>query len=312
MANIITLTLNPALDVTYKLDRLNCNSVNIVSDKWLHPGGKGINVAKVLAAMGADPICWTLLGGYTGDLILELLKPQPFKVEYLQLNSVSRQNIKLHVNSSYTEINETGPHISAKELEEFEEQFFPFLSQAKILVLSGSLPQSIPDDYYARLTVEAERQGLQVILDTSGEPLRQGLTAGPFLVKPNREELESLLNIKLKTSEQIVKSARETVALGAKNVLVSMGAQGAVLVNADGAWESRPPEVRVSSPLGAGDSMVAGCAAYLASTANHDYRQMLQEATAAGTAAVEQPGSHEPDRRRIKQLLTEVIVSNWH
>ncbi len=308
MLSIITLTLNPALDITYQLDELDPQQVNKVTAKWLHPGGKGINVAKVLAALGEEPVCWTMLGGYTGNQILELLEPQPFPVKHLKIGSVSRQNIKLQVQGRYIEINEPGPVIIKAELKAFEDLFFPSLVKAKILVLSGSLPQGIPDDYYARLILEAGKLGLKVILDTSGEPLRQALASGVFLVKPNRSELEALLGRELPTPVEIVEGARQVVAAGAKNVLVSLGGQGALLVNDGGVWESKPPRVHLTSPLGAGDSMVAGCAAYLARTEDYNYPQMLREATAAGTAAVEKPGSLEPDQQRIRELLGEVIV----
>lgn len=310
MAAILTLTLNPALDVTYLLDELCPHQVNKVRDKWEDPGGKGINVSKVLAALGKESLCWTLLGGSIGRHILELLRLQSFTVRSVSIAGPTRQNIKLQVGGQHIEINEPGPQISAEEIARFEEEFFPDLAQAKVLVLSGSLPQGIPHDYYARLIEKGTQLGLRVILDTSGEPLRRGVAAGPILVKPNRAELEGLLNTKLTGTEEIIAGARQVVAMGAENVLVSLGAQGAVLVNSRGVWESRPPKVRMISPLGAGDSMVASCAACMAAAEYTDSR-MLKFATAAGTAAVEQPGSREPEWKRIEEIMAEVVIKEW-
>lgn len=310
MAAILTLTLNPALDVTYQLEELNPHQVNKVRDKWEDPGGKGINVSKVLAALGQDSLCWTMLGGAIGDHVLELLSLQPFTVRNVRIAGPTRQNIKLQVGDQHIEINEPGPRINAEEIARFQGEFLADLAQAKVLVLSGSLPRGIPHDYYARLIEKGNEHGLRVILDTSGEPLRRGLEARPVLVKPNRAELESLLNTKLAGTEEVIAGALQVVAMGAENVLVSLGAQGAVLVNSRGIWQSRPPKVRMASPLGAGDSMVASCAACMA-VAEYTDSRMLKFATAAGSAAVEQPGSREPEWKRIEELVSEVIIREW-
>ena len=310
MTAILTLTMNPALDVTYELDELSLHQVNKVKNKWEDPGGKGINVSKVLAALDQETLCWTLLGGPVGEQVLNLLRQQPFSVQHVSIAGATRQNIKLKVGKQHIEINEPGPRISSKEITRFEKKFVADLLRAKVLVLSGSLPLGIPVDYYAHLIEKGSRSGLKVILDTSGEPLRQGLAAGPVLVKPNRAELEDLLNIQLAGSAEIVAAARQVVAMGAENVLVSLGSEGAILVNSRGSWESRAPRVNLVSPLGAGDSMVASCAACMAAAEYTDSR-MLQIATAAGTAAVEQPGSREPEWKRIEELVAEVVVKEW-
>lgn len=311
MTAILTLTMNPALDIIYRLDELYPHQVNKVRDKWEHPGGKGINVSKALAALGQESLCWTLLGGTAGDHFLDLLRPQPFAVRSVRIDGPTRQNIKLKVGSNHYEINEPGPRITPAEIRRFEDKLFPDFAAAKVLVLAGSLPLGVPDSYYARLIEIGADMGLKVVLDTSGPPLRQGLAAGPLLVKPNRAELEELLGLRLAETEAVISAARRVVAMGAKNVLVSLGAQGAVLVNAQGAWESQAPQVKLVSPLGAGDSMVASCAASLAA-AEYTDSHMLQIATAAGTAAVEQPGSRGPEWKRIKELVSEVVIKRWN
>lgn len=256
---IVTVTLNPALDCYLVPKTWVPGGENRYEELRLLPGGKGINVSLLLAGLGTPSLAMGIAAGFTGRELCAMLDRAGCPHDFLLLDQgLTRLNLKLLPNGQpETAFNGAGPAISPETLARLEEKLRA-LEAGDALVLSGSLPGGLPEDTYARLA-KAAPPGVDVALDASGKALELGVQAGVFLVKPNLGELEEWRGRPLKSEEEILACAREVQAMGARNVLVSMGAQGALLLTEEGQTLRRKAlPGREVSAVGAGDSMVAG------------------------------------------------------
>ncbi|MBQ7959795.1 MAG: 1-phosphofructokinase [Clostridia bacterium] len=255
---IYTLTLNPSIDYISKLDSLKIGLVNRSCGEELVPGGKGINVSRVLKNLGTDSCALGFVGGFTGEFIEKALQNIEIKTDFLYIeNGISRINLKLKAEEE-TEINSSGPQISQKE----KDALLKRLEKAEngdIFVLAGSVPKGFGKDFYAEITKIAASKNIKVVVDAEGELLLNTLFFNPFLIKPNNFELEEILGRKLFSKEDIVEGARELLKKGAENVLVSLGKDGGIFVSSDGkAYFCPSPKGALKNSTGAGDSVVAG------------------------------------------------------
>ncbi len=307
---IYTLTLNPSLDYVVSVDNFTCGKVNRTTEELLYPGGKGINVSMVLSNLGIKSTALGFVAGFTGEKLLSLLEEKQVTTDFVPVNNgMTRINVKLrnmkneiageskcqetnsNANSSSememqieeTEVNSMGPAIEDRELSELFQKL-ERLEKDDILVLAGSVPKSIPSTIYMDIMETLQNKGIHIVVDATGELLKNVLKYRPFLIKPNNHELGGLFGKTILEIEEIVVCAKELQQMGARNVLVSMAGDGAILIAEDGTvYKSDAPKGIVKNSVGAGDSMVAGfLAGYLQSG---DYRQALKVGVCTGSAS---------------------------
>lgn len=253
---IYTLTLNPAVDYYMSLDEFKLGGLNSLKDGYTLPGGKGINVSKVLKNFSVESIAVGFAGGFTGDYIRKHLEEYEIENFFVNVKENTRINIKLKVEDSETEIAGKSPTITSEN----ENELLEFFNQVKtddIVVLSGSVPKSLKNDIYKKM-IERFPKGVKVILDTRGEAFVEGLKAGVFLTKPNNHELEEFFNKSLSTIDEIVEAGKNLIKMGSENVLISLGKDGSILITSENVYIGNAPKGKLISSVGAGDSMVAG------------------------------------------------------
>lgn len=279
---IYTVTLNPSIDYTVELDKLTAGSLNRCREDYITFGGKGLNVSAILSELGIPTKALGFCAGSTGRLIAEQLSAAGIESDLVELSSGnSRINVKIKAQEE-TEINAKGPDISHEELE----QFFEKLSQVTdgdTLVLAGSIPESVSDDIYEQILSRLSDKSIRTVVDAQGKLLANVLRFEPFLIKPNIFELENLFGESISSDEQVTELARSLRSAGARNVLVSMGQNGSLLVDSNYVVHRLGVcSGNVVSSVGAGDSMVAGFLAGCEKT--DDYEFSLRLATACGGA----------------------------
>lgn len=255
---IYTLTLNPSIDYIVGLDDLETGKVNrAVYDKIL-PGGKGINVSIVLKNLGTDSCALGFVGGFSGDYIKKAVEEHGVKTDFVTLKkATSRINIKIKAEEE-TEINAKGPEISENEVEILMDKIRN-INDGDVLVLAGSVPKGFGKDFYSEIMKELSSKNIKIIVDAEGELLKNTLQYKPFLIKPNNFELEGIFGVKIDSKEETVKYAKELRKMGARNVIVSLGGDGGILVSEDGkVFFTEAPRGKVVNTTGCGDSVVAG------------------------------------------------------
>ncbi len=299
---IYTVTFNPAIDYNIKVDNLLPGGVNRTSKETFYYGGKGINVSLILNQLGVENIAYGFVAGFTGREIEHGLKQCGVKTDFIILpDGISRINIK--IKSAYeTEINGLGPDIPENAIKELFEKLDK-IKNGDILILAGSIPKTLPSDIYEQIMEKLQNREVGFVVDATNELLLNVLKYHPFLIKPNNFELGEIFNRVLKDDEEIEFCARELQKQGARNVLVSMGGNGAMLVAEDGKqYRIGVIDGTVKSTVGSGDSMVAGfISGYLE---KRDYQYALELGTAAGSATAfsDGLGSYEDIIENLKKI----------
>ncbi|MEU5161349.1 1-phosphofructokinase family hexose kinase [Streptomyces sp. NPDC020875] len=302
---ILTVTLNAALDITYRVPVLTPRATHRVSDVVERPGGKGINVARVLAALGRDTVVTGFAGGPTGTVLRKLLAPLAPYDALVPVAGASRRTVTV-VDSAddgrdTTRFNEPGPLVSPEEWARFVGVYEALLKDAEAVALCGSLPPGIHVGAYAELVRRAHAHDVPVVLDTDGEPLRRGIAARPDLVKPNADELARLTG-----AREPVRAVLGARRRGAHAVVASFGPDGLLAATADGVWRAAPPAPVRGNPTGAGDSAVAALLTGLVDGV--PWPERLVRAVALATATVLAPVAGEFDAAAYERLLTDVTV----
>jgi 1-phosphofructokinase len=299
---IVTLTLNPSVDRTVEVEELARGEVMRALGVRVDPGGKGINVSRALATHGLPTRAVVTVGGAEGEHLVTLLRGTGIEIVPVRIRGAIRSNITVvEPDGTTTKFNEPGAQLSAEELDAVFAAVKDAVKSAEWLVASGSLPPGTPATVYADLVRSLAGSGTSVAIDTSGPALEAVLSAGPTLVKPNREELAEVAGRQLPTIADVVEAAIRLRELGAGTVLASLGADGAVLVDDQGAVHGQTPAVPPLSSVGAGDAMLAG---FLAGGAKG--AAALIEALAWGAAAVLQPGSGMPSPNDIDRATVRL------
>ena len=279
---IYTITFNPSLDYIANCEDFRLGETNRTSRELLYPGGKGINVSIVLSNLGIDTTALGFLAGFTGKEIKILVIEKGIRNEMIPVsNGFSRINVKLK-SKEETELNGMGPIIDEKSIKKLYKKL-DRLNSDDILCLSGSIPSSMPSTMYSDVMSYLEGRDIRIIVDASKDLLRNVLKYRPFLIKPNNDEINELYGVDLKTREEVIPYARKLQEEGARNVLVSMGSKGAVLVDESGGTHmSQAPKGDLVNSVGSGDSMVAGFLyGYLKF---HNYREAFRYGLCAGSA----------------------------
>ncbi|WP_369145625.1 1-phosphofructokinase family hexose kinase [Streptomyces sp. R44] len=301
---ILTVTLNTALDLTYRVPALTPHASHRVTQVIERPGGKGLNVARVLAALGYETVATGFAGGATGATLRDLLASTPVRDELVETTGPTRRTVAVVDTASgdTTQLNEPGPNVTAAEWAAFRTRFTELLDGARAVALCGSLPPGIHVGAYAELVRLARAAGVPVLLDTSGEPLRRGIAARPDLVKPNAEELAQLTG-----SREPHRATRDARRRGAHAVISSLGPEGMLAATPEGLWRAAPPAAVRGNPTGAGDSAVAGLLSGLVDEA--PWPDRLTRAVALSAATVLSPVAGEYDPTAYEELLTRVKVT---
>lgn len=307
---IYTLTCNPSVDYVVQMAEFCPGMVNRSQGEQTFSGGKGINVTVILKNLGIPNRALGFLAGFTGDFIEQDLREQGCQTEFVRLaKGFSRINVKIK-GQEESEINGGGPAVDQEAMEALFEKING-LQKGDMLIISGSIPPSLPKDVYEKILGLLDERGVYAVVDTAGEALMKTLRYEPFLIKPNRQELEELAGSRLFTREEIVAQGRRLQEMGAQNVLISMAAEGAVLLTSDGkVFFGEAPRGTVRNSVGAGDSMVGGFVAGWLKTGS--YPTALQWGIAAGSASAfcEGLATGEEIRRLFEEnirISTEII-----
>ncbi|KRL99015.1 hexose kinase [Liquorilactobacillus satsumensis] len=283
---ILTVTMNPSIDMAYSIEDLKENTVNRVSEVRKTAGGKGLNVSRVIKMMGRRIVATGALGGNFGAFIEEQLDKEKINHAFIHIKQETRNSIAiLHDGGKQTEILEAGPVLTAQDVFRFLENYKELLSEADVVTISGSLPQGIESDFYAKLSSLAKQKKIKVMLDSSGESLKQTLLNKdkPYLIKPNQEEISELLNIKLngkENSEILIKYMSNKIFQDVAWIVVSLGAAGAIAKHNNSFYRVKIPKIHVENPVGSGDATLAGLA--IAISEGKDDEETLKTAMTLG------------------------------
>ena len=286
---ILTVTPNATVDKTYRVEDFQLNRVHRPQQTLTVAGGKGINVARVYRTLGGDALATGFLGGEQGRIVARELAREKIAGDFVEVAGETRVCVAIVDPNSgtQTEVNERGPNVTSDEVNGLRDKFSRLLSQHPFdfVVLSGSLPPDAPDSLYAELIEIAQAANVPTVLDASGDALRQGIAARPWLVKPNQFELQALLNRPIETDAEILSAARELHRSGIAHVIASRGERGAVYAGDSGRWQAVPPQIEFASAVASGDSFVAAFLwAWQFGEKPRDPENALRLATGAGAA----------------------------
>lgn len=306
--DVLTVTLNPSIDRTVYLSELIPYELNRATHTQTDPGGKGINVARVLHNFGVPVKATGLIAGDQGRVLLRHLENLNIETDFLRVEGETRTNIKLLELSSQriTEVNERGFQVNPNDLNAFIQKFNLLLPSCRIVVLSGSIPPGIPDNFYRDCIEIAKNAGKKVLLDADGEAFRLGLSAAPYAIKPNLHELEHLTGRRLAGPTEIVPVIKDLLHSGVSLVMVSMGKKGAFIANHEAILSAKTWDVTARGATGAGDSMVA--AASYALLQGFTLKELAQFAVAAGTVTACKPGTRICDFDEVSRSLDFVEI----
>lgn len=307
---IATITLNPAIDKSVTVHGFAIGKTNRGEVGRIDAGGKGINVAKALKRLGSKVCALGLAAGSNGRFVLDALNAEGIPADFVNVPGETRVNLKIHdpEKGTETELNEPGFRVSAEHLEALRRKIEAHVPHCEVMVFSGSLPPDAPPAIFADLIRIAKAHGAKCFLDTAGPALKHGLAAGPYLIKPNRAEVEDLLKTTLRTRLEMVEAARTLIKMGSEQVLISLGAGGAFGVAGKDAVFAHPPAVKVRSSVGAGDTMVAAMA--YAAVEGLPFRQAFRMAVAASAATVAMEGTKVADLAAVQELIPQVTLED--
>ncbi|RWZ54958.1 1-phosphofructokinase [Halobacillus fulvus] len=301
---IYTCTLNPSIDYIMNVEDFQSGGLNRANETFYYPGGKGINVSRVMKRVGIETTALGFTGGFTGAFIESFLNQEQIHHQFIQTNQPTRVNVKLK-SSDETEINGPGPLLSENMQQELLNQIESMTSE-DTLVLAGSVPASLPDDFYMTVATTCKKKNVKFIADTSGKALKQLIGLPVFLLKPNHHELGELFDTTIDSPDKAALYGQKLVNEGAENVIVSMGGQGAVYVGQQENLFANVPKGEVKNSVGAGDSLVAGFTAACAE--GKEVSEAFRYGVAAGSATAFQDDLCQ--KEDIEKLIPAIQVSS--
>lgn len=308
---ILTVTMNPSIDMSYPMESLNIDTVNRVQNVSKVAGGKGLNVSRVLHQMGEDLIATGLLGGHFGEFIKSELDRQEVKHDFSSVDGQTRNSIAiLHDNGKQTEILESGPTVSETEADAFLKKFDKLLEQCELVTMSGSLPSGLDQSFYSLLIEKANKKGVKVLLDTSGNTLIKSIESKnkPFLIKPNEEEITALIHdeLNLEDIDSVKHQLSHEVFSGIEWIIISMGALGAIAKHHDTFYRVNIPKIKVVNPVGSGDSTIAGFA--MGISHDHDPEIILKTGMTTGMLNTMEAMTGCVDPDKFDEYFSQVSV----
>lgn len=314
---IYTLTLNPAIDRTLYIQDFDKNKVNRIEMYREDPGGKGINVSKMIYQLDGESIAIMITGGYAGEKLEDELRKGHINFVSFKTNESTRTNLKIvdTVNHTFTDVNEAGPTITQGLLDQIDNYLEQVIKEDDILVLAGSIPRGVPTDIYYQWCTLCNKKGAKVILDADQQALKIGLHGKPFMIKPNQEELESYFGVKFESDEELITKSQELIDFGVSTILVSQGSKGCILITNEYSVKFDALKVKVKSTVGAGDSMVAAIAFGLDLLGSvkvdaEKYSNIVALGVAASSASIECEGTIMGSKQRIYELKELVTYKN--
>ena len=299
---ICTVTFNPSLDYIVSVEDFKLGLTNRTSSELILPGGKGINVSTVLMNLGIENTALGFTAGFVGDEIIRRLQVMGVRSDFIRItDGISRINVKLK-SIDGTEINGAGPVIEKDKVEELKKKLDE-LGEGDVLFLAGSIPSSMPDDMYEQIMAGLEGKGVMIVVDATKDLLVNVLKYRPFLIKPNNHELGEIFGTELKTREAVIPYGKKLQEMGARNVLISMAGEGAVLVAENGqVFEEPAPEGILVNGVGAGDSMVAGFVAGWLERREYEYAFHMGIAAGSASAFSENLATREEIEKVYAQI----------
>ncbi|BBM19296.1 tagatose-6-phosphate kinase [Enterococcus avium] len=307
---IVTVTMNPSIDISYPLATLKIDTVNRTNKVTKTAGGKGLNVTRVIHDLGGDVLATGVLGGFHGAYIAEELKKAGIKQDFTPIAEESRDSIAILHEGNQTEILESGPTVSEDEQAAFLEKFEELIKQADIVTISGSLAKGFPSDFYQKLVQIAQQHAVKALVDTSGEGLKQVITAKqkPYLIKPNLEELEALLGqaFSLEKLDDIQAALSQPLFEGIEWIVVSLGKHGAIAKYQETFYRVEIPTIQVINPVGSGDSTIAGFAYGLSKAMPP--MDLLKMCMATGMANAQENKTGHVDPANVKNHFEKINV----
>ncbi|NOR70782.1 MAG: hexose kinase [Methylomarinum sp.] len=304
---IVSLSLNPAIDLTYEIHSLQNDQKSRATNTRYDPGGTGINVGRALEKLKANSHTCCITAGKMGEFLNALLKQELNNLHTQQVDGETRINTTIlqHQPRSQYEINATGPSISPLQLDKIVSRFLMLCNQG-IGILTGSLPPGAPENTYQTINTALKKQGARAIIDAPIPVLKMALNSKPFLIKPNLHELQTLSKKNPTSIDQIAAEARSIAQQGTSYICVSLGQLGAILTTPDNSYYCNSPTIKTHSTVGAGDAMVAGLAHAFAQNLNP--KQALKLAVACGSGTAKQPGTQLFNPEEINQLSKQLNV----
>jgi len=308
---IITVTPNPALDRTLIVPEIMFDTMVRASDSRLDLDGKGVNVSKALRSLGDATLIMGFTAGAAGDLLERGLDTLGFTTDFTRVAGETRTNTIIidAASNRYVKANEPGPTVRSEDLAALLAQVREKVGRGDTWILSGSLPPGAPSDLYAQLVELIQAGGARALLDTSGEPLRLGCAAGPYLVKPNADEAHEITGQPIAGDEDALRAAAFFLGQGSELVALSLGADGLLLAGHGSAVRARPPLIQALNPVGAGDALLAGIAWALERGLGLD--ELARWGVASGTAAAMRVGTDAASRGEVERLHAQVQVDRW-
>ena len=305
---IVTVTMNPAIDKTIEIDRLNRGNLNRIEKIEYDAGGKGINVSKTIHELGGESIATGFLGGNAGRVIEEILDSRGIKHDFVWVDGETRTNTKVcEQDGTVTELNEKGPEITPEQLINLLEKLDDLADDNVLFILAGSIPGNMEKDIYARIIERVHKKGAKVLLDADGELFRKGLEQKPDMIKPNQWEIEELQGFSHGVSDKkLINVAEKMQTEGIDTVVISLGKNGALFVCGNYVAKGMPLKVDVHSTVGAGDAMVAAMA--YSFEKKMEPRETARLCMAVSAGAVMTVGTKPPEKQLVKQLMKRVIL----
>ena len=304
---IVTLTINPAIDRIFSVDRLAFEDRSYINSIGESAGGRGINSSRVIHSFGGDTLALLISGGETGKRLEEHLAGCGYPITTVPIQNAIRTNLTITDRHGLTvNLNETGPELTKSEVTRVEQAVRSVLEKASWLLMCGSLPPGVPASFYGKLIAMARKKNVKTLLHADRDALREGIEQQPTLVTPNQQEAERLLGRTLLTRSHLLEAATQIRAMGAESVVLSLGSRGAIGAYADGLIEALPPRVDAGCPIGAGDALTA---AYTWScTRKKNQAEALRWGVAAGTASARLPGMNFATLPQVEEIYRQVEI----
>lgn len=305
---ILTVTLNPSVDIRYNLEHLELDAVNRVVNVSKTAGGKGINVSRVLVQLEEQVAATGFLGGSLGEFIRTQIKDMSIRDHFIEVAGDTRNCIAVIHDGKQTEILESGPEISPSQAKNFLQQFQSFAKEAEIITVSGSLPRGLETNFYAEILKSAHASDSIVLLDSSGDALKRSLEGEhkPYLIKPNQEELADLVGLEIETEQDVIQALREPVLQGIPWIVVTLGGQGALVRFENTMYRVQIPKVEVKNAVGSGDSVIAGFASAISRKLSQT--ETIKHGVAMGVLNAMQEQTGHIDPKQVDWCINQIQV----
>lgn len=304
---ITTVTLNVAVDKAYVIGDFNQGEVMRVQKCTNTPGGKGLNVAKVAKLCGEDVLATGFVGGHAGAYVEEMLAKQNVPCDFVHTENETRSCINvLAADGTSTEFLEPGAEVSESEVKKFMDKFAEIVSKSDVITISGSVPKGVETDIYQKMIEEAKNQNTPVLLDTSGKLLEEGIKSKPTMIKPNSDEIQALLGISINNREQLIESGKKLQQSGIKYVVISLGAEGALVITDEHVYHGKPAKIKPVNTVGCGDSMLASFAVGI--KRGYSVEEMLKYAVSVSSANALTMATGYFEEEDRKKLYEEVVI----